>query len=341
MLESPSKESPGTPPRARSRRRRRIWTVIAVVIVLLSAAAYWALDRFVIDHVEVEDISALEAAAASALPRTDDDTGDDQTGALDGSPDSDGDSTSDDSYVSDTASVEIIEVTTGSGENTVTYYVADIVVSDATVLRSAFANDQYGRNIVADTSVIAAANEAIVAINGDYYGFRADGILIRNGVVYRNEGVRTGLAVYLDGTMAIYDETETTADELIAAGVWNTLSFGPALLDDGQVLPGIDEIEVDTNFGNHSIQGNQPRTGIGMIGPNHYVLVVVDGRSPGYSAGVTMTEFAQIFEDLGAVVAYNLDGGGSATLYFDGAVVNNPLGRGKERGVSDILYIGA
>ncbi len=343
MLESNGTEGPETATRARSGWKRRIWTLVAVVVLLLlCSAGYWALDRFVIDHVEIDDVTDLEAAAASALPKTENDTGDDQTeAALEWSKESTSTTVSADAYVSDSASIEITRVTTGSGEDTVTYYVAEIVVSDATVIRSAFANDQYGRNIVADTSVIAAANEAILAINGDYYGFRDDGILIRNGVVYRDDRVRTGLAIYLDGTMAIYDETETSAEELIAAGVWNTMSFGPALLDHGQVLAGIDDVEVDTNFGNHSIQGNQPRTGLGMVEPNHYVFVVVDGRSPGYSSGVTMTEFAQIFQDLGAVVAYNLDGGGSATMYFDGALVNNPLGRGKERGVSDILYIGA
>ncbi len=76
-----------------------------------------------------------------------------------------------------------------------------------------------------------------------------------------------------------------------------------------------------------------------MIDENHLVFVVVDGRSPGYSAGVTMTELAQIMVDLGATTAYNLDGGGSSTMVFDGGLVNNPLGNGEERGTSDILYI--
>ncbi|MEZ5226239.1 MAG: phosphodiester glycosidase family protein [Acidimicrobiales bacterium] len=94
---------------------------------------------------------------------------------------------------------------------------------------------------------------------------------------------------------------------------WNTWSFGPAIVDDGAVLDGIEDVEVDTNFGNHSIQGVQPRTGIGVIDDNHFVFVVVDGRSTGYSRGVTMTEFADIFVELGATTAYNLDGGGSST----------------------------
>ncbi len=222
-----------------------------------------------------------------------------------------------------------------------TYFVADVVLADATELSSAFANDQFGRNIIADTSEIAEENDAVFAVNGDYYGFRTDGIVIRNGVIFRNEPARVGLAFYLDGSMKVYDETQTSAQELLEAGVWNTLSFGPALIKDSLVASNFGTVEVDTNIGNHSIQGNQPRTGIGIIDENHYVFVVVDGRSKGYSRGVSLDEFAQIFAGLGCTDAYNIDGGGSSTMYFMGRVVNNPLGRNNERGTSDILYIGA
>ena len=228
---------------------------------------------------------------------------------------------------------------TGTGDETVTYYVADVTLSDATVLRSAFAENSFGENIIETTSAIAADNGAVFAINGDYYGFRDTGIVIRNGVVYRDAGAREGLAFYQDGHVEVYDETTTNADELVADGVWNTLSFGPALVEDGEILDGIENVEIDTNFGNHSVQGDQPRTAVGVIDDNHLVFVVVDGRSEGYSAGVTMTELAQIMVDLGATTAYNLDGGGSSTMYFNGGLVNNPLGTGEERGTSDILYI--
>jgi exopolysaccharide biosynthesis protein len=214
-----------------------------------------------------------------------------------------------------------------------------VILDDAASLQSAFANDQFVRKITEKTSVIAAENDAIFAINGDYYGFRDDGILIRNGIIYRDQPARTGLAFYLDGSMAVYDETETSAGELLAAGVWNTLSFGPALLVDSAVPAGIASVEVDTNFGNHSIQGNQPRTGVGIIADNHFVFIVVDGRSKGYSRGVTLSEFAEIFQSLGCTEAYNIDGGGSSTMYFMGRLVNNPLGRNQERGTSDILFI--
>ena len=220
----------------------------------------------------------------------------------------------------------------------VTYYVATVDLSDATALRSAFANNQFGQSITDTTSSIAEDNDAIFAINGDYYGFRDTGIVIRNGVVYRDDGEREGLAFYQDGTVKLYDETATTADELVADGVWNTLSFGPALVENGSVIDGIDDIEIDTNFGNHSIQGEQPRTLVGVTSDGTLVFVVVDGRDEGYSRGMTMTEAANLMVSLGCETAYNLDGGGSSTMYFNGSVINEPS-NGGERGTSDILYI--
>jgi exopolysaccharide biosynthesis protein len=186
---------------------------------------------------------------------------------------------------------------------------------------------------------MASANDAVWALNGDYYGFRDDGIVIRNGVAFRDRGARQGLALGSDASLRLYDETATSASDLVASGVWQTWSFGPGLVNDGTVISGIEDVEVDTNPGNHSIQGTQPRTGIGMIEPGHLVAVAVDGRSSGYSVGIGMTAFAELFVGLGASVAYNLDGGGSTAMVFDGSLVNNPLGRGTERGTSDILYV--
>jgi exopolysaccharide biosynthesis protein len=323
-------------PRKSTRFRRAV--IAGAVALTLSAggATAWALDRFVVQHVEISDVSAYEASQAGTTTATSAGT---STGTTANTSSATA-VTSDTSYVSDSSNIIISTLTTGSGDSTVTYYVADVVLDDATTLKSAFANDSFGENITETTSAISEANNAVFAINGDYYGFRDTGIVIRNGVVFRDEGARQGLAFYRDGTVKVYDETATTAEQLVADGVWNTLSFGPSLLDNGEVAGGIEDVEVDTNFGNHSIQGEQPRTAVGIIDENHLVFVVVDGRSPGYSAGVTMTGLAEIMQGLGATTAYNIDGGGSSTMYFNGSLVNNPLGENKERGTSDILYIG-
>lgn len=325
--------------------------LISFITLSLCAAAYLAADRYLIEHVEIADVSAYsETAVISTSPTQADGSVVSAVSASLETPQETATTeaastveavTSDDwNYQSSTVSISIQKVTTGSGNNTLVYFVADVVLADATQLKSAFADNQFGRNIVAYTSQIAAENDAIFAINGDYYGFRTDGIVIRNGVLFRDEPARIGLAYYRDGSVKVYDETQTSAQALLDEGVWNTLSFGPALLEDGNVVGGISNIEVDTNFGNHSIQGNQPRTGVGIIDDNHFIFVVVDGRSRNYSRGASLTEFAAMFKELGCSTAYNIDGGGSSTMYFMGRLVNNPLGRNDERGTSDILYIG-
>jgi exopolysaccharide biosynthesis protein len=326
---TPAASDPIEPRRGKRRRLRNGLLAGGLVVVLAAGGtAAWAADRFLVEHVEIADVSTYEAENSTV---TTDDAADDTAAATEAVA-------TDTSYTDGDTTITISQVTTGSGSDTVTYYVADVVVDDATQLRSAFAKDQFGENITETTSAIAAENDAIFAINGDYYGFRSTGIEIRNGVVYRDEGVREGLAFYTDGHVEVYDETATTAEELLAAGVWNTLSFGPAIVEDGGVVDGIESVEVDTNVGNHSIQGEQPRTAVGIISENHYVFVVVDGRDEGYSRGVTLTELADIMIGLGATTAYNLDGGGSSTMYFDGTVVNQPS-NGGERGTSDILYV--
>ncbi|MFB2555612.1 phosphodiester glycosidase family protein [Herbiconiux liangxiaofengii] len=326
-------ENEQTPTRRRWSRRRTVVIASTLVVALsLGGGAAWAAERYLVPHVaiaNVDEYEAEQAAQSGTAATVDDDTSGD-AGTVTTTPTS---------YTSDDADIQLSTVTTGSGDDTVTYYVADVTLGDATVLRSAFADDSFGQNITETTSATAEDNDAIFAVNGDYYGFRDTGIVIRNGVVYRDEGAREGLAFYSDGTVKVYDETATTADQLVADGVWNTLSFGPALVEGGEIVDGIDSVEVDTNFGNHTIQGEQPRTAVGVIDDNHLVFVVVDGRNAGHSAGVTMTGLAQIMQSLGATTAYNLDGGGSSTMYFDGQVVNDPNGTSDERGTSDILYI--
>ncbi len=317
--------------------------LICAAVITISLAAYLAADRFLIEHVEIADVNAYASAAAATIEADSSPSGETGAAAESAHEAAEAESvTYDDwNYRSAGLSISINEVSNGSGRDALTYFVADVQLTDAAQMRSDFADNQFGRNIFAYTSEIAAANNAIFAINGDYYGFRDDGIIIRDGVIYRDQPARAGLAIYRDGSMQVYDETQTSAEALLAEGVWNTLSFGPALLDDGQIVQNLGTVEIDTNIGNHPIQGDQPRTGLGMIDENHFVFFVVDGRSKGYSSGVSLEEFAQLFAELGCTEAYNLDGGGSATMYFMGRVVNNPLGRNKERGTSDILYIGA
>lgn len=309
-------------------KKRKLIVTISIVITSVALILYLLADRYLIEHVEVENALVSSETTNSTTTSSETTTTVDETYEAD-----------DLSYTSDTKSIEIEKVVTGSGSDQVVYYVADVQLTDSSSLKSAFANNQFGNNIVQVTSEIASNNNAIFAINGDYYGFREDGITIRNGQIFRDNPARTGLAFYEDGSMKIYEETETSAEELIAEGVTQTFSFGPALVKNSVAIEDFGDVSIDKNFGNRSIEDSNPRTGVGIISENHYVFVIVDGRSEGYSKGLTLGEFAQVFEDLGATEAYNLDGGGSSTMYFMGEVVNNPRGTGEERGVSDIIYI--
>lgn len=297
--------------------------MLTLLLLLIGGVLYSLADRYLIEHVEVK-ITAEETPVAAANNSASDIEQVEQD---------------DWNYSSEDTTIQISKVETGSGSDKITYYVADVQLEQADLLQSAFAKNAFGRNITENTSTIAAANNAIFAINGDYYGFRDDGVIIRNGTLYRDEPTRDALALLSDGTMKSYNEEQLSSSDLLAEGVTQTYSFGPILVKDGTVVDDFDKVVIDTNFGNRSIQGSNPRTGIGMIAPNHYVFIVVDGRNENYSKGMTLSEFAQVFKDLGATEAYNLDGGGSSTMYFMGRVVNNPQGKQQERGVSDILYI--
>ena len=215
-------------------------------------------------------------------------------------------------------------------------YVADITVSDASVLKTALANNTYGRNITDTTSDMADENNAVLAINGDYYGARQSGYVIRNSKLYRNtSGDRDALVIQKNGEFKFVSESETSAEQLLQAGALQVFSFGPVLLNNSEISVGENE-EVGMAM------ASNPRTAVGYLGNNHYVFVVSDGRTS-ESAGLSLYELASFMKEIGVVDAYNLDGGGSSTMVFKGEIINNPTTNGhsnQERAVSDIIYIG-
>ena len=74
-----------------------------------------------------------------------------------------------------------------------------------------------------------------------------------------------------------------------------------------------------------------------MVEAGHYVVIVTDGRQES-SRGLTLSEFAKLFEDRGCITAYNLDGGGTSVMFFENEMISSPSGA-EERSISDIIYI--
>ena len=241
----------------------------------------------------------------------------------------------DTSYSDDNISVTLTENTVSNTQ----VYIADVTVSSSEYLKTAFAQNTYGNNVTAKTSETAANNNAILAVNGDYYGANTTGYVIRNGVVYRDtvreDSSNGDLAIYKDGSFKIIYEDQVSADQLVKDGVVNLLAFGPSLVENGEIV-------VDTNSEVGQSMSSNPRTAIGIIDENHYIIIVSDGRTS-ESEGLSLYQLAEIMKSYGVKTAYNLDGGGSSTLYFNGQVINKPTTNGNtisERSVSDIVYIG-
>ena len=217
----------------------------------------------------------------------------------------------------------------------ITYFVCDIQTTDPSALKTALSSDMPmgPREATAD---IADRYNAILAINGDAYGFHNHAVIVRNGQVLRAKRTNAYHLLVLDGDgdlSAIPGSGEdgvVLAEELLRGGATQVWAFGPELVRNGEAVP----------FGDFRLispHAREPRTAIGQIGPLHYVVVVADGRRKNHSDGMTLPELQQVLLNAGAQTAFNLDGGGSSTLYFGGEVLNKPAG-GVERSVSDILF---
>lgn len=337
--------------------RNHTWAIIST-IVLAAFTAYISLDTFVIsrsyDNTATRSNTSMFTDITSGTIEIEttylSETYLDETGGSSESSESAGSSesyeSSGPSESSSEAAVEInAELSDDSDEDykitlkeydqyNTKIYVADIALTSAQYLKTAFANGTYGRNVTDTTSSIAEDNNAVLAINGDYYGARQSGYVIRNGIVYRDKANGSDvLCIFANGTMEIVNDRDYSADELVSMGVWQAFTFGPALIENGTIA-----VDVNTEVG--QAMSSNPRTAVGIIDTNHFVFVVSDGRTS-ESAGLSLYELASFMQSLGVKTAYNLDGG-SSTMYYNGEVVNNPTsnGRIKERAVSDIVYIG-
>lgn len=330
-------------------------------IVLISFSIYVLLDTFVIPHaisqVQVETEDSNDGGSNKRVNDIQDRS--DEAGMIDESDVTEADMSDTSEIVdeSDTTEAESmdtskavytdnsyhdgnisIDITTEVIDDT-TVYIADVVLGSADYLKTALAQDTFGTNVTEKTSQQAEAHGAILAVNGDFYGADKKGYVIKNGTIYRDsvrdDAEYDDLVIYGDGSFEIINEKNISAQQLVQNGVVQLFAFGPALVESGQIV-------VDENTEVGKAMASNPRTAIGVIDELHYIFVVADGRSS-ESEGLSIYELAQLMKSYGCETAYNLDGGGSSTMYFNGQVINKPTTNGhsfNEREVSDIVYIG-
>lgn len=298
---------------------------LALTALLTGVSSFVLLKTYLIPTVEGHVVTS--SSVASGLTRID--------GATDASNDTGKVVSTDTSYSDDNIQITVSTVRYADTD----VHIADVRLSSAACLQTALAQNAFGTNVTQKTSEIAAEHGAILAINGDYYGANRRGYVIKNGVIYRDTARKTteydDLVIYRDGSFGIVNESEVTAQELLDSGVVNLFAFGPTLVKNGQVT-------VSENEEVGRAMAENPRTAIGVVGELHYIFVVADGRTNS-DDGLSLRQLAQVMQQYGCQTAYNLDGGGSSTMVFNGQVINAPTtngGRISERSVSDIVYIG-
>lgn len=212
------------------------------------------------------------------------------------------------------------------------WYVADIYVRDISSFSAYVENGSYESYLTTPALELAELAGAIVSINGDYCNAQAQsGFFVRNGTAYQQDQLpRCDIAVlYTDGSLETYAPGEYTAEEILEREPWQLWKFGPELLDEnGQPLESFNT--------SSAIEAANPRSALGYYEPGHYCFVVSEGRLSDGGYGLTMAELARIFSDLGCKRAYNLDGGDSACMVFNGEVCNVRSG---QRELGDILLI--
>lgn len=238
-----------------------------------------------------------------------------------------------------------VVITTGRDYNC-EYWVADVVIADPTQLRSV---SPYGfdRGGEMDGPRLAQHVNAVLALNGDYNdarGKRGYGVIIRQGNVYLNKLDSSGkqypclmdiLLIDEDGDFHVLyrPETGTEVTEVDGKKVINAFTFGPVLVDNGQVVEkhnGADRY-IDMVY-----DLKKQRMCIAQVDHLHYKVICCAG--PWFdSQGMTLLEFSKVVAKQGVRVAYNLDGGDSTVLMLNG-VKQNSIRVTTTRRLKDIIY---
>ena len=220
----------------------------------------------------------------------------------------------------------------------VRYDIAWIKVASPTQLRTAIAGEP--NQVVAEKpGRMARRVNAVLAINGDFYTQRQDGLIYRQGQAFRYilNPEKDVLVIDDLGDLHVFLGNENQTSELLSflqsgRTIINAFTFGPAIVKDGVALPM--PATYQTRF-DSAIRA--PRTVIAQIGPLEYVFVEAEGRVK-HSKGVTTDQMGEFMVTLGVQTAYCLDGGNSSIMLFNGRYFDANYAE-SEREQSDIIYV--
>ena len=212
------------------------------------------------------------------------------------------------------------------------YWLARITIGHASQLRTAAAAT-FEVEYALKGQYIAKRQNAVLAIDGDYFSYYPCGIVLRQGVLYRDKlrQERDVLAIDEDGDFHIFLVPDKGEVPAVYQGkkIINAFHFGPALVIDREVGT------LDASYW-LAPELKRQRMCIAQTGPLEYMALCCAGPQRG-SEGMDLMQFAQLAKELGAENAYNLDGGDSTMLIFNNEKVNDKENQ-NTRPISDIIY---
>lgn len=239
-----------------------------------------------------------------------------------------------DNFISDTEYQDPtlhVVIETGRKDNC-DYWLARIKIGHPSQLRTAAAGG-FREEFVTKGEYMARRQNAVLAINGDYYTYYRYGYILRQGIEYRNKlrAERDVLAIDENGDFHVLytPERDSMTDTLDGKKLINVFHFGPVLVDKGEIAPLTASYWLAPEL-------KRQRMCIAQTGPLEYMALCCAGPQRG-SEGMDMQQFAALAQELGAYTAYNLDGGDSTMMLFNGKKINDV--RNKDtRQISDIIY---
>lgn len=211
----------------------------------------------------------------------------------------------------------------------------EVKIAHGSQLRRALSDNTYGSSVYMYPTQMAQNANAVVAINGDFYGHRSCGITIYQRQLYRfNPRTLESCFFTASGDMIFTHVGELNTEEEVKKFVQDnditfSVSFGPILVENGEkkttntYLVG----EVDIHYS---------RAAIGQVDKLHYLLMSINEEGV-YKNRVTINQAADLIYAKGVPNAYALDGGQTATIVMNGETFNRP-DWGNERIMTDIIY---
>ena len=178
---------------------------------------------------------------------------------------------------------------------------------------------------------------ALLAISGDWYTGRKEGIIYRDFVLMRPPhtfGDHDALIIDDEGWFHILYRPADNAFEPYTGHIMHSFLFGPGLVIDGQL-----QTFDGNNYGSGRMGLHKPtqRQALCQMDKLSYLVITTEGPNESRGGGFTVEQLAKLCYDMGAKNAYNLDGGNSACLILNNTKMNR-FGKGGYRPITDLVY---